>query len=59
MLEILVTLNNMVSPFDYELDELIHIASGLVATPEIQTDLHTANERGETILQVLQTASTS
>ena len=26
------TVNNMVNPFDYELDDLIHIALGLVAT---------------------------
>ena len=36
---IVVTVNNMVNSFDYELDDLIHIASGLVANQDIQTGL--------------------
>ena len=45
--QIVVTVNSMVNPFDYELDELIHITSGVVTTQNVQTDLQSANARGE------------
>uniref|UniRef100_UPI00358FFA87 uncharacterized protein n=1 Tax=Myxine glutinosa TaxID=7769 RepID=UPI00358FFA87 len=46
--KIVDTTNSMVNPFDYEQDELIHITSGAVATQDVQNDMQTAYERGET-----------
>ena len=43
----LLTVNSMINPFDYEQDELIHITSGVVTTQNVQTDLQSANARGE------------
>lgn len=45
--KIVDTVNNMVNPFEYEEDELINIASGAVATKEVETDLENAKSRGE------------
>lgn len=49
--KIIDTINCMLNPFEYEPDELIHIASGVVATQDIQNDLQFANARGESELK--------
>ena len=47
VVQIVDTVNSMINPFDYEQDELIHITSGVVTTQNVQTDLQSANARGE------------
>uniref|UniRef100_UPI00358DF722 uncharacterized protein n=1 Tax=Myxine glutinosa TaxID=7769 RepID=UPI00358DF722 len=40
--------NSMINPFEYDGEDLVHVTSGVVATREVQEDLNTAYERGET-----------
>ena len=45
--KIVETTNGMINPFEYEEEELLHIASGTVATEEVEKDLQSAYDRGE------------
>ena len=49
VLSVVNTLQNMVNPFeaDDEITDLIHLSSGLVATPDVTADLLETKERGE------------
>lgn len=58
--KIVDTVDNVVNPFEHEQNELIHIASGVVATQDVHSDLQTADARGKSeftkfCLQHLQT----
>lgn len=46
--KIVETTNGMINPFEYEEEELLHIISGTVATEEVEKDLQSAYDRGET-----------
>ena len=49
VLSVVNTLQNMVNPFqaDDEITDLIHLSSGLVATPDVTADLLGTKQRGE------------
>ncbi|CAB4023481.1 Hypothetical predicted protein [Paramuricea clavata] len=49
VLSIVNTLQNMVNPFetDTEITDMIHLSSGLVATPDVKADLLRTQQRGE------------
>ena len=49
VLSIVNTLQNMVNPFetDTEITDMIHLSSGLVATPDVKADLLRTKRRGE------------
>jgi hypothetical protein len=49
VLSIVNTLQNMVNPFetDTEITDMIHLSSGLVATPALKADLLRTKQRGE------------
>ena len=47
VLSIVNTLQNMVNPFETEITDMIHLSSGLVATPDVKADLLRSKQQGE------------
>ena len=47
VLSVISTLESMVNPFETGRTDMIHLSSGLVATPDVKTDLLTVKQQGE------------
>lgn len=51
--QLIQTMDSMINPFDSQMDGLVSLSSGMLATDDVQRDLLTAYEQGELLLRAV------